>query len=114
MSDTTETKKTTTRKANPHTAIANDFKDEAEKLSIEGLPLVGGRNPEAGKAFFRNEAKRWHDVNEHRRKDGTLGYDGLLVESLFDALALGLDRGQMVLVGGVLLQAVEAVDGEAK
>jgi hypothetical protein len=56
-----------------------------EQWGEQNHPLTGGENPEGARAFFASKALNWKKFNAGRVDAGVLGWDGILLEEVFEA-----------------------------
>ncbi|WP_327292420.1 hypothetical protein [Streptomyces sp. NBC_01198] len=101
------------RKPDPLTGILGEVKAKAKEAPTEGLPLRGGKNPEAGRQHYEAQEQRWSTINIQRSDEQALGMDGLLIEDVFaafgDAEASG-SRAALVLLAAQAVVAIDAID----
>lgn len=117
MTDAPKTTKRNTRKPDPMTAILNEIKAErkaqADEWGKQDLPFTGGSDLDKGRAYFHYVTGFWKAVNEQRKARGTLGFDGLLIETA-NRLVAEEDavkrRAWLVHLGALLVDEVERMD----
>jgi len=76
-------------------------------------PQQGGNAPAKGIAHYAELADQWKRFNDARVKAGTLGFDSILLEEVYEALgeeSPGLRREELLQVAAVAVCAVEALD----
>jgi hypothetical protein len=105
------------RKPDPLTGILAEVKAErkaqVEEWPERELPFLGGRMPEAAQSVYASRAANWRLINENRKEIGTLGWDGLFVESVWELLASDNEaerRARLILLSAVLVGEVESMD----
>jgi len=80
-----------------------------EKFGEQNQPLSGGDNPEGGRAYALAQSLRWRAINDQRHIDGVLGWDGILLEEMFETLAKSDPDAviaELVCVAAVAVQAI--------
>lgn len=67
--------------------VVDELERQLAKWGEQDHPLHGGKKPEAGVALWFARASAWK-VNNHKRvEDDTMGWDSILLEEVYEALA---------------------------
>lgn len=89
----TRPKGTPGRKPNPATPILEAIKDELkrqdERWGEQNHPLLGGlaTSKDNYRAYLATQEANWKRFNDVRVNDEALGWDGIILEEVFEALA---------------------------
>lgn len=84
-----------------------------EKWGEQNHPMVGGPFPEARQSQWARQAEFWKQANDARAISGQIGFDGILLEEVFEALCeedpINM-REELVQVAAVAVGMIEALD----
>lgn len=93
--------------------VAKERAEQDHQWGEQNHPMIGGMFPQAYRSNYALEARRWKDVNDYRVEKESLGFDGILLEEVFEALE-EVDpvkqRAELVQVAAVAVGMVEALD----
>jgi len=84
-----------------------------ERWGEQNHPSGGGRAPEKAYAYYAQRAADWKAINDARVANGTLGFDSILLEEVYEALAEedpAKRRAELIQVAAVAVCEVEAID----
>lgn len=73
----------------------------------------GGVDPSKAYPYYENLANSWKRINDERITKSVLGFDGILLEEVYEALAEAdpvKRREELVQVAGVAVLMIEAID----
>jgi hypothetical protein len=92
--------------------VAEERERQDEKWGEQNHDMIGGYMPAGYRADYAVEARNWKHANDYRVERGLLGFDGILLEEVFEALeAEGADqRAELVQVAAVAVGMIEALD----
>lgn len=97
---------------NPTDAILSEIKAERanqdEQWGEQNHPSSGGEL-----SLFARKADHWKQINDARESLGTLSWDGILLEEVFEAISepdLHLRRAELVQVAAVAAAEIESID----
>jgi hypothetical protein len=120
VTEETTTKRKPGRKPDPLTAILAEVraerKQQDEQWGEQNHPLVGGSDPELSRAHYEGRATAWKNANGFRAKWDNMGWDSILIEEVYEALAEEDEqkaRAELIQVAAVALTVVEAIDRRA-
>ncbi len=80
-------------------------------------PLQGGAFPMRSRLSFESEARRWKEINDRRERKKELGWDGILMEEVYEALEeLDTERAceELVQVAAVAMNAARSLRRQAE
>jgi hypothetical protein len=89
--------------------IGEELQAQHQKWGVQDHPLQGGVFPGGSQAYYQKQADGWKAINDQRVKDDVIGWDGILIEETFEALAEGdVDAAieELVQVAAVAVQAI--------
>lgn len=89
--------------------ISDELRAQDAKWGVQDHPLQGGQFPNGSRKHWEKLANDWKVINDQREKAGHLGWDGILAEEAFEALAEDdLERAivELVQVAAVAVQAI--------
>ena len=92
--------------------IGEELQAQHEKWGEQNHPLVGGIFPNGSRNYYAVEEDRWKRINDQRVADKVLGWDGILIEETFEALAApNVDEAiaELVQVAAVAVQAILSI-----
>ena len=110
------TDETTTPEAKPAKRTAKKAasrKPAAKKPEPLGLPIVGGRNADAGRSFHVQQSERWARNNAERADAEIVGWDGIALEELHRAFAL-VERENIIAALTKLRDTVDSALADAE
>ncbi|MGW1558289.1 hypothetical protein ACWCQ1_17465 [Streptomyces sp. NPDC002144] len=117
MTEATTAKKTAgkrpARAADPLAAILTEVRNQARTVGDLPPNLVGGHLPSRGADNYRMRADDWAAINEAREDAGTLGVDGLAVQTAFAAFGgrtVDEIRSGLVRLAALAVSAVAQID----
>lgn len=93
--------------------IESERKAQDERWGEQNHPQGGGKSPAKAHAYYDNLANSWKSINDERIKNGNLGFDGILLEEVYEALAESdpvKRRVELVQVAAVAACMIEAID----
>lgn len=96
--------------------IAREVEAQDEKWGEQNHPLQGGLFPSGSRKHWNDQADGWKRINDQRVKDKALGWDGILVEEVFEALAetdVGAAVAELVQVAAVAVNAILSIQRNA-
>lgn len=96
--------------------IETERKAQDVKWGEQNHPQGGGKNPAAATLEYAARAGAWKSINDERLEAGTLGFDGILLEEVYEALAEDdpvARRAELVQVAAVATLMIEVIDREA-
>lgn len=91
MSDTVTEAPRRGRRPNPLNVVLDGVREEVgrqdERWGEQNHPLHGGEVPAKAVDAYSLRADSWKAINAERAEAGRLGWDGILLEEVFEALA---------------------------
>lgn len=93
--------------------VAEERRRQDEKWGPQDHPLVGGPFPEARRSQWARQADFWKKANDARVISGQTGFDGILLEEVYEALCeeeYDKARAELVQVAAVAVGMIEAID----
>jgi len=93
--------------------VAAERVNQHEKWGEQNHPMIGGFMPTAHQREYARQASQWKTVNDLRVDNETLGFDGIALEEVFEALEQDdplLQREELVQAAAVLVAMIEALD----
>lgn len=94
--------------------VADERVSQDAKWGEQNHPDVPTDDPtEWVRGHYASQADVWKVINDNRVKDGTLTWDGILLEEVYEALAEtdpALMRAELVQVAAVAVAWIEAID----
>ncbi len=90
-------------------AIEAELAAQDEQWGEQNHPLQGGRFPSSSLTHYEKQANSWKTINDQREKDGVLGWDGILIEETFEALAEDRPERAVIELVQVAAVAVQAI-----
>lgn len=91
--------------------VETEIQEQDETWGEQNHPLVGGRDLKPSK--YEAQADRWKRVNDDRVRLKTLGWDGILLEEVFEALGEAdpaLQVKELVQVAAVAIQTAMSIE----
>lgn len=96
----------------------NDLASEVIEERLEQVQQWGQQDHPSSHRFalpsyYETQADRYKEINDARVADGSLSWDGILLEEVFEALAESdpqARRTELIQVAAVALAEVEAID----
>ncbi len=113
----TAPRKAPARKADPLALVLAEVGEAARAVGDLPSSLVGGHLPSRGADNYRNRAEDWASINEAREDAGTLGVDGLAVQTAFAAFGgrtIDEIRSGLVRLASLAVAAVAQIDRAGK
>ncbi len=88
MSDETTTAPKQQRRRLPDDvkAVLTEMDAQDARWGEQNHPMHGGMTPGRSRLWFAQEAHRWQATNAKRARQGNIGWDGILLEEVFEAL----------------------------
>lgn len=93
--------------------VADERRRQDEKWGEQNHAMVGGPFPEARRAQWARQADFWKKCNDGRVTSGQMGFDGILLEEVYEALCeedFTKLREELVQVAAVAVGMIEALD----
>lgn len=97
-------------------AVATERVSQFEKWGVQDHPMIGGLMPRAHTREYARLAANWKSTNDMRVENETLGFDGILLEEVFEALEepdYAKQRAELVQAAAVVVAMIEALDRKA-
>ena len=96
--------------------VEAERKAQDERWGQQDHPQGGGTNPAKAREHYEALANSWKGFNDARVQAKTLGFDGILLEEVYEALAEAdpaKRRAELLQVAAVAVVAIEAIDRPA-
>lgn len=93
--------------------VETERKAQDKRWGEQNHPQQGGNAPDKGIAHYAELADQWKAFNDARVAAGTLGFDSILLEEVYEALGetdTALRREELLQVAAVAVCAIEALD----
>jgi DNA mismatch repair ATPase MutL len=93
--------------------LIEELRRQDEKWGEQNHPLIGGFDPELQREEFEAYESELKEVNDLRVEFGTMGWDSILLEEVYEALAATEKAEQiteLVQVAAVAIQAAMALE----
>lgn len=93
--------------------VGAERRAQDEKWGEQNHPMIGGMFPEAYRNEWALQAARWKATNDYRVENETLGFDGIALEEVFEALEEAdpvKQRAELVQAAAVFVAMIEAID----
>lgn len=84
-----------------------------KKWGEQNHPMIGGPLPEPRRRQWARQADFWKKCNDGRAQSGQMGFDGILLEEVYEALCEADPikiREELVQVAAVAVSMIEAID----
>lgn len=96
--------------------IEVEIERQREKWGVQDHPLVGGIKPENAAAYYASQEIGWKAINDKRVIDSVIGWDGILIEETFEALAAETraeQEAELIQVAAVAVNAILSLRRQA-
>lgn len=93
--------------------VAKERDAQDKKWGEQNHPMIGGFMPEAHRREYARQAAGWKHTNDLRVENETLGFDGILLEEVCEALEETdpvNQRAELVQTAAVVVGMIEALD----
>ena len=93
--------------------VVAERKAQDARWNEQNHPLTGSNTPGPRRATYEAAADNWKAVNDIRAKAGVIGWDGILLEEVYEALAESdpaKARVELVQVAAVAVAIIECID----
>lgn len=93
--------------------VEAERKAQDERWGEQNHPLGGGKNPAAAREVYAQKAEGWKAINDDRVEADTMGWDSIVLEEVFEALAEEdpqVAREEWVQIAAVAVAAIERIE----
>ena len=93
--------------------VEDERKAQDARWGVQNHPQQGGDVPAKAHEHYKAVADSWKRINDERVSKGNLGFDGILLEEVYEALTetdSALRRAELVQVAAVAACMIEAID----